>query len=415
MFQVAFDHLAYNNSMQQTWKRNLKAFILGQSISLFGSSLVQYAIMWHITLTTKSGTIMTLAIIAGFLPTLFLSPLAGIWADRYDRKRLIVLADGSIALVTLMTALAYAMGYGSISLLLLISAMRSLGSAIHGPSVNALIPELVPEDHLMHVQGLNSGFQSAIMIFSPMVSAFLLANFSLSLLFSIDIMTAVLGMFTLLVFVKPITKRPKLEHASYMSDLKSGITYIRSHRFLIPFFRLVGMVMFLIAPVAFLTPLQTILKFGDAPWRLSAIEVAFALGMMFGGFALSRYQGFKNRSKTMALSLATMAVLSIALSLSLHFPIYLLVMFLFGISLPYYNTPASVMIQEKVEANYRGRIFSIMGMISSSTMPLSMIIFGPLADVWSVDGIMIAVGIAMLFVSMRIMTHPILMQEGRTR
>lgn len=398
--------------MQKTWKRNLRAFILGQSISLFGSSLVQYAIMWHITLTTKSGTIMTLSIIAGFLPTLFLSPFAGVWADRYDRKRLIVLADGGIALVTLFTALAFAMGYGSIGLLLVISAVRSLGSAIHGPSVSAFIPELVPEDQLMHVQGLNSGFQSAIMIVSPIVSAFLLANFPLSLIFSIDIITAVLGILTLIILVKPIHIRSVHEHSSYIDDLKSGIAYIRSHRFLIPFFVLVGLVMFLIAPVAFLTTLQTVFKFGDAPWRLSAIEVAFATGMMLGGFALSKYEGFKNRIKTMAFSLIVMAILSIALSLSTNFTMYMTVMFIFGLSIPYYNAPANVMIQEKVEANYLGRVFSVMGMISSSTMPLSMIIFGPLADVWSVDGIMIAAGIAMLILSLRILTHPLLMEEG---
>ena len=402
----------YNTLMEKTWKRNLRAFILGQSISLFGSSLVQYAIMWHITLTTKSGTIMTLSIIAGFLPTLFLSPFAGIWADRYDRKRLIVLADGGIALVTLFTVIAYALGYGSIGLLLVISAVRALGSAIHGPSVNAFVPELVPEDQLMRIQGLNSGVQSAIMIISPIVSAFLLANFSLALIFSIDIITAILGIVTLLVFVKPITKRQIQEHSSYLKDLKSGIEYIRNHRFLIPFFVIVALVMFLIAPVAFLTTLQTVFKFGDAPWRLSAIEVAFASGMMLGGFALSRFQGFKNRIQTMAVSLGFMAILSIALSLSNNFTMYMLVMFSFGISIPYYNAPANVMIQEKVEANYLGRVFSVLGMISSSTMPLSMIIFGPLADVWSVDGIMIAAGIAMLVLTLRILTHPILMQEG---
>ena len=355
---------------------------------------------------------MTLSIIAGFLPTLFLSPFAGIWADRYDRKRLIVLADGGIALVTLFTVIAYALGYGSIGLLLVISAVRALGSAIHGPSVNAFVPELVPEDQLMRIQGLNSGVQSAIMIISPIVSAFLLANFSLALIFSIDIITAILGIVTLLLFVKPITKRPLQEHSSYLGDLKSGIEYIRNHRFLIPFFVIVALVMFLIAPVAFLTTLQTVFKFGDAPWRLSAIEVAFASGMMLGGFALSKFEGFKNRIQTMAVSLGFMAILSIALSLSNNFTMYMLVMFSFGISIPYYNAPANVMIQEKVEANYLGRVFSVLGMISSSTMPLSMIIFGPLADVWSVDGIMIAAGIAMLILTLRILTHPVLMQEG---
>ena len=137
--------------------------------------------------------------------------------------------------------------------------------------------------------------------------------------------------------------------------------------------------------------------------------------MMLGGFALSKFEGFKNRIKTMAFSLILMAILSIALSLSTNFAMYMMVMFMFGISIPYYNAPANVMIQEKVEANYLGRVFSVMGMISSSTMPLSMIIFGPLADAWSVDGIMIAAGIAMLLLAARILTHPLLMDEGIKR
>ncbi len=148
-----------------------------------------------------------------------------------------------------------------------------------------------------------------------------------------------------------------------MRDLISEIVYIRAHRFLIPFFVLV---MFLIALVAFLTTLQTVFTFGNAPWCLSSIEVAFALGMMF----------------------------------------------MFGISIPYYIAPTNVMIQEKVEANYLSHFFSVMGMISSSTMPLSMIIFGLLVDVWSVDGTMIAAGVVMLVLAARILTHPLLMEEG---
>lgn len=68
------------------WKKNIALFFGGQTISLFGSSLVQYAIMWHITLTTESGMMMTLYIICGFIPTFILSPVAGVWADRYNRK-----------------------------------------------------------------------------------------------------------------------------------------------------------------------------------------------------------------------------------------------------------------------------------------------------------------------------------------
>lgn len=96
------------------WKRNAVLFITGQFLSMFGSMLVQYAITWQITLETKSGIIMTLFTSAALLPMVIISPFAGVWADRYNRKHLIVIADAAIALVTLGLAIAYISGYRNI-------------------------------------------------------------------------------------------------------------------------------------------------------------------------------------------------------------------------------------------------------------------------------------------------------------
>src|SRR3954463_5439188 len=106
-----------NEHVMENWKKNIILFLSSQTVSLFGSSLVQYAIMWHITLTTESGLMMTLYIICGFIPTFILSPVAGVWADRYNRKMLIILADGLIALSTLALAILFLMGFDAIWLL----------------------------------------------------------------------------------------------------------------------------------------------------------------------------------------------------------------------------------------------------------------------------------------------------------
>ena len=90
--------------MIKSWKKNIVLFLAGQLVSLFGSGLVQYAIMWHITLETQSGVMMTIYIIAGFIPTFLMSPFAGVLADRYNRKILIIAADSIIALSTLIMA-----------------------------------------------------------------------------------------------------------------------------------------------------------------------------------------------------------------------------------------------------------------------------------------------------------------------
>lgn len=400
----------------KNWKKNSAFFIGGQSISLFGSMLVQYAIMWHITLETRSGFIMTLSILAGFIPSLFLSPFAGVWVDRFNRKLMIVLADTFIALITLITALLFYFGYGSITLLLIISAFRSLGNAVHTPAVQAFIPELVPEDKLMRVQGINNGIQSSMMIITPVLSAALIASFELFVVFFIDTITAILGIFTLVFFVQSTrvvsTHEGKVE---YFNDIKLGLNYIKSHHFLVPFFVFTAMVLFFVAPMAFLTPLQTVFNYGPEEWRLSFVEVAFASGMMIGGFSIAAWEGLKNRIHTMALSLVLMGLSSIVLSLTNLFWIYLCSMFIIGLSLPYYNSPAYVMIQEKVDNEYLGRVFSVMGMISSSMMPIGMLVFGPLADVIDIDTIIIFSGIMMIIITFSLLFNKTLIQSGQTK
>lgn len=401
----------------KNWKKNSAFFIGGQSISLFGSMLVQYAIMWHITLETRSGFIMTLSILAGFIPSLFLSPFAGVWVDRFNRKLIIVLADTFIAITTLITALLFYFGYGSITLLLLIvSAFRSLGNAVHTPAVQAFIPELVPEDKLMRVQGINNGIQSSMMIIAPVLSAALLASFELFVIFFIDTITAVLGIFTLILFVQSTRVITPIEgKVEYFNDIKLGLNYIKSHHFLVPFFVFTAMVLFFVAPKAFLTPLQTVFNYGPEEWRLSFVEVAFASGMMIGGFSIAAWEGLKNRIHTMALSLILMGLSSIVLSLTNLFWIYLVSMFIIGLSLPYYNSPAYVMIQEKVDNEYLGRVFSVMGMISSSMMPIGMLVFGPLADVIDIDTIIIFSGIMMIIITFSLLFNKSLIQSGQIK
>lgn len=400
----------------KSWKKNIAYFIGGQSISLFGSMLVQYAIMWHITLTTKSGLIMTLSILAGFIPSLFLSPFAGVWVDRFNRKIIIVLADTFIAIITLLAAFAFYFGYGSITLLLIISAFRSFGNAVHTPAVQSFIPELIPEDKLMKVQGVNNGIQSSMMIISPVLSAALLATVPLFTIFFIDAFTAILGILTLILKVKHVQLIPKREgKVEYFIDIKMGIDYIKQHHFLIPFFTFTALVLFFVAPMAFLSPLQTVFNFGPDEWRLSMIEVAFASGMMLGGFSIALWEGLKNRIYTMAFALIIMGIASIALSLTLNFTYYLIAMFLIGLSLPYYNSPAYVMIQEKVEPEYLGRVFSVMGMISSSMMPIGMLVFGPLADVWDIDYIIIFSGIMMIIITIGLLFNKSLIYAGEKK
>jgi DHA3 family macrolide efflux protein-like MFS transporter len=399
--------------MKNHWKRDLALFMGSQTISLLGSSLVQYAMLWHLTLQTKSGVMMTLYIICGFVPTFILSPFAGVWADRYDRKRLIILSDAMIALVTLVLALAFMAGYQAVWLLLAGAALRAVGSAVQGPAVGAILPQIVPEDKLIRANGLNGTIQSAIMLISPLLSGALLTLASLQLVFFIDVITAGLAISVLLVLrVATHAKAAVKQETGYFTDMMEGFRYIRDHRYLVSYFAYVGFFLFLISPAAFLTPLQVARSFGEDVWRLSAIEMVFSLGMMAGGILISSWGGFRNRMHTMIVSNLVMALCAIALALVPTFWLYLLVMGVFGISMPLYNTPSAVIIQEHVEPDFLGRVFSVLTMLFTSIMPLAMLLFGPVADTIPIEWLLLVTGGIMVVLGGLVLRNRRLMEAG---
>jgi DHA3 family macrolide efflux protein-like MFS transporter len=158
-----------------SWKKNAALFLIGQGLSLFGSMLVSYAIMWHVTLKTQSGSVITLFTIAAVLPMFFISPFGGVWADRYNRKYLINLSDSAIALITLVMAVMFFLGFEHVGLLFVCSVARGLGQGVQMPAVNALIPQIVPEQSLTKVNGVNSSIQSLCMFASPMLAGAVLS------------------------------------------------------------------------------------------------------------------------------------------------------------------------------------------------------------------------------------------------
>lgn len=184
----------------ENWQKNIILFLGSQTLSLFGSSLVQYAIMWYIVLHTQSGVMMTIYILCGFVPTFFLSPFAGVWADRYNRKMIIVLSDSLIALVTLILAILFLLGYDPLWLLFLISAIRALGTGVQQPAVGAILPQLVPENKLMKANGANGSIQALVTLLAPMASGALLGFTSIKFIFFIDVITAAIAVSILLFF-----------------------------------------------------------------------------------------------------------------------------------------------------------------------------------------------------------------------
>ncbi len=384
------------------WKRNATLYIIGQFVSMFGSMLVQHAITWQITLETKSGVIMTLFTCAALLPMTLISPFAGVWADRHNRKHLIIISDACIALITLGLAVAYISGYKNIWLMFIVVIARSFGQGIQQPAVSAMIPQIVPTESLQRFNGIQSSIQSLNMFVAPMAAGALLSFLSIEYIFFVDVVTAAIGISIVLIFVKVsgVPRTEELKHGvqAYFHELREGLRYINSKAWLKLIIIYSAFFSFFASPAALLTPLQTARTFGDDVWRLTAIEIVFSIGAVVGGILISVWGGFKNKAHTIVMACALFGLTGFLLGVVPNFWIYLGVMLICGVTMPLFNTPSMTLLQSKIEPDKMGRVFSVMMMFGGLAMPLGMVVFGPLGDVVRIEWLLIASGIV-IFVS----------------
>jgi len=386
--------------MNQSWKNTAARFLTAQTISLFGSSLVQYAIVWYVTLSTSSGRMLTISTVCGFAPQIAISLFAGVWIDRYDRKMLIMLSDTVIALSTLILAINFLSGHRNIWLLFTVLMIRSAGTGIQTPAVNAVIPQIVPQGHLMRVNGIQSTITALIMFLSPAVSGAILSVSTLETTLFIDVFTALIGVGITSVLAIPGYRKDRMEdHAgtsSGISSLKQGFLYLKTDSFVRHLLLFQIAVLFLISPSAFLTPLMVSRTFGPQVWRLTASEMTYSIGSVLGGILITSWGGFKKRLKTTVLAGWLYGVLMAGLGMAPAFLIYLACNMMIGITSPCYNSPITVSIQEQVPASMQGRVFSFMQISTSCALPLGMMVFGPLADAVRIQTLLIGGGVAVM-------------------
>lgn len=386
------------NKRQTNWKGKTILFLISQCITLFGSTLVQMAIVWYVTLNTSSGAWVAAFSVCSYLPQFLVSFLGGIWADRYNRKKLIIGADMAIAAVTLVMMLA--MPYITeesllLGSLLVMSVIRSIGAGIQTPAVNAVIPQLVPEDQLMRFNGINATMQSLVQFAAPAAAGVLLTISTLRSTLMIDVVTAILGVGLLSTVMIPKQERTEVP-ASVFADMKIGVRYAFSNHLIGSLLIVYGLFVFLCVPAGFLAGLLVSRVYGDTYWYLTAVELVGFAGMMVGGLLMSTWGGFQSRVKTLLVGLAAFGAMAIGMGLSKNFILYLALMVLYGVALTTVQTATTTLIQENTETSMQGRVFGLLGSIYSGFMPIGMAIFGPLADRIQLQWIMIASGVALI-------------------
>ncbi len=394
--------------MNSSWKKKASAFLACQGVSLFGSSITSFALVWYITLKTGSGKWFAALMICSYIPQMLISFVSGSWADRFSKKMLIIASDGSIAVFTL--ALALVVPFLSTDrelfpLILIIAALRSFCTGIQMPAVNSVIPLLVPKDSLMRFNGINAAVQSVVQFASPAAAGAVLSFSSLYVALFIDVVTAAIGI-GIFIFIKIPRTSADTDNGneaaagtgsssgsrSAFAGMKQGLTYARKNSFIGILLLCYGLFIFLSCPVGFQCALYTSRTFGDTYWYLTAVEIVGFAGMALGGIVIGAWGGFKNRVVTLLTGLASFGLLTVGMGITPSFIVYLALMLILGIALTMIQTATTTLIQERTSDDMQGRIFGFQSIMYSGCLSLGMAVFGPLADAVSMRILIVVTG-----------------------
>lgn len=381
--------------LNKNWKVSAVLFLLSQNTSLFGSSIVGYAVIWHITLETSSGFWMMLATIFSNLPQIIISLWGGALADRFNRKYMIMLADGFIALATLGLAISYWTGFQDKILLLIVLAIRSTGAGIQSPAVNAIYPQIVPKENLIKIQGINQTINAVCLLLAPAIGGVLLGSIGLVWAFMVDVVTAIIAI-TIMSIIKVERQNTAVNTNSMISDIRAGIGYVFEHSELKKLIVFYAIAFILLTPAMALSPLMVERTFGNEVWRLTANEIIWTIGSFIGGVFIAFRKQIKNKVFAIAVCFVAFGVAFGFMSIATNFVIYLILILVAGFFMPILTTAQTVYVQEITEPNVLGRVFSILQIASTSALPIAILFLGPLADIISIQSMLFVSGILLV-------------------
>jgi len=372
----------------KSWKVRFVLLGVGQAASMLTSSILQIAIVWYLTQTTLSPTIVTLSTLAGYLPRAILGLFIGVFIDRFDRKRILIFADMIIALAALALAAVAFFGEIPIWLIFAMLCVRSVGAAFHTPSLNAVVPTIVPREQLTRCAGITQGFESVSLILSPALAALLFKVWDLSAIILLDVVGAAVAIS--IVTILPIA-RYAVDRGSkrlhIWRDTKEGLQVLRRVPGLMAVMVISSVYAFIYFPIGSLYPLITMSYFGGGVTESSFVEIAFSSGTLCGAFVLGLVG---NRIRRLGGITASIGVYGVGLAAVGLLPpsglgIFIVLSALMGLTLPFFYGIRTSILQSNVSGEYLGRVLSLTYSVSLFASPLGLLFGGTVSEVLGVN------------------------------
>jgi DHA3 family macrolide efflux protein-like MFS transporter len=362
-----------------------KFFVIwsSQAFSIFGSSVVGFALVWYLTKETGSATVLATAMMLNFIPQVVLGPFIGPFIDRWDRKLIIIFADLFTALLTLALVLLFLTHTIQIWHIYVAMIGRSIGGTFQGPALGASIPMIVSEKHLARANGLNMTLQGIINIIGPPAGAFLMEALPMQNVLAVDIITAAIAIGCIIPLAIPRPPRTTLSlKPNVFKDMAQGFRYILSWRGLLFLFILFSLMNFFAAPIVSLMPLYVTEHLGGEVLRFGWMGTAMGIGTVAGGLLVGAWGGFKRKIVTVfaGVIFECVAIIGLGFVTESVYIIAIAMMFIIGFGMAISNAPIGAILQSVVARDVQGRVFSLLGSVSAAMMPLGLAVTGPVAN-----------------------------------
>lgn len=382
------------------WKTQFIVVALGQAISMLGSQGVQFALIWWLAEKTSSPLMLGISGIVAYLPMSLFSPIAGIAADRYNRKFISIFSDMTMGMIALIYAVLLFFLDLPVWTVFVMLCVRGIGSTFQQPAIQSIIPQLVPKDQLVKTNGWMQLLNSGSFLLGPVIGASLYAIFPMSVVLMSDVVGAILASVALAVVKIPKLEKTENEKQRFVTEIKEGLQVFREDKKLFYIVIAEALCMFFYAPLSSFYPLMTSDYFDLSAMYGSAVELSFAIGMIVSSLLFSSVLKVERKIRVSFIGLLGMGIASVICGVIP--PVYIGWFFFaascmcLGVAENVHTIPLTAYIQETVAPKKMGRAFSVLTLISSVPMPVGLLFSSPIAEKVGVNVWFFISGLCML-------------------
>ncbi len=382
------------------WKKRFFTIWVGQVVSLLGSQLVSFALVWYLTVTTESATVLAISSMVGILPSVLLGPFIGPLIDRWDRRKVMIAADSVVMFATLGLSLLFWLSEVGIWQIYVLMFIRAVAGGFHGNAMSASSSLMVPREHLARVQGLNQMLNGGLNIIAAPIGAILYEALELQWILMIDVFTAVVAIVPLFFFEIPqpdrsVSEKLSGKQATFFEDMKAGFRYMWNWKGLFILSMMAALLNFLLTPTGAFNPLLIKEYYGGSVLDVGTLNAIFGIGVIIGGALLGAWGGFKRKIFTSMLGILMIGIgiLVQGIAPSNMLPLAFTAAGVAGFGMPVANGTIGAIVQADVAPDMQGRVFSLLGTFAGAMSPIGLAIAGPISDVISVQAWYMIAGI----------------------